>query len=865
MSDRDLNINIRTTADTSGATQAAASLDRIRESGESISQTSGVMDQIADSLSRVKTVAEETGAAMKDGMGAEYEQALENANSKLDQYADALTAAGSRMKAAFNDNPGLTGFIDEVTNAVLTSEEFRKKLEQVDDVFEVLNNKMSDLDLGAKWGDDLDENLQQIIDGYNKEMDAADKAAEKAEAAEARKQQMGERRKYVRRAATVERLEANNRRASATYEELQAELESYIAKLEEARKAGDNVAQADALKNIQDLGRRIKTAGDAGQLTSTQVKGLAGQITIAATRILGMSSALRGAIPFIRLFGTTVKTAMGPLGWAMLLIQGLTAGITALIDHFKTKSDELERQAEEKKKNMEKLIQEANELKAQLNHEAILQTENDLTSKIASNRKIETEALRESVREQQRLIDLQSKILDEQDRARLLDAETDFYDGKYGNPNSSEARRKLERVQEGIRMDANARHRAESEEAASFNVRSAEEELAKAREATEQLTSRVAAFENSGILSSKERTILDGQIGKKEQQIMENLLSVAKTARNATERSGGFTGLGRISSDDMRKWIKTLIENGGDTSRLDESWLQKGNAMFGQNFRSARQLMEEVLNAGNGRQQIAQLNELKNRRKRSDEALIDQGGDLSTDDSRKKAYKVHDEALTEARKKQVEAMDVQYAAEDNLEKATRALSDRRALNAAQERRDEAQQRNTEAKQKNAVKKEEEDRIQKLAEVQMREQQEQLKKKIREQEKKEKEQEQQYKESLKNPDLSRPGQKRGVKEALNKVSKELAPEIRKAMADGKISTEESKDLSRQFIEAVKAQGIAYRGNLETLTSYFQETLNIIQQQAVNAAEAQKTTESLKAQLESVKKQVITIQRQRKNSR
>lgn len=353
MSDRNLNINIRTTADTSGATQTAEALDKVRESGESMSQTSGVMDRIADSLSRVKTAAGETGDAMKDGMGAEYEKALENANSKLDQYADALTAAGSRMKAAFNDNPGLTGFIDEVSNAVLTSEEFRKKLEQVDDVFEVLNNKMSDLDLGAKWGDDLDENLQQIIDSYNKEMDAADKAAEKAEAAEARKQQAA--------AATVERLEANNRRASATYEELQAELESYIAKLEEARKAGDNVAQADALKNIQDLGRRIKTAGDAGQLTSTQVKGLAGQITIAATRILGMSSSLRGAIPFIHLFGTTIKTAMGPLGWAMLLIQGLTAGITALIDHFKAKSDELERQAEQATERMKKRARDAAE------------------------------------------------------------------------------------------------------------------------------------------------------------------------------------------------------------------------------------------------------------------------------------------------------------------------------------------------------------------------------------------------------------------------------------------------------------------------------------------------------------------------
>ena len=353
MSDRNLNINIRTTADTSGADQTTEAINKTREAAQEAGGSADAINQVTDALNNVKTAAEETGAAMKDGMGAEYEQALENANSKLDQYADALTAAGSRMKAAFNDNPGLTGFIDEVTNAVLTSEEFRKKLEQVDDVFEVLNNKMSDLDLGAKWGDDLDENLQQIIDGYNKEIDAADKAAEKAEAAEARKQQAA--------AATVERLEANNRRASASYEELQAELESYIAKLEEARKAGDNVAQADALKNIQDLGRRIKTAGDAGEITTTQVKGLAGQITIAATRILGMSSSLRGAIPFIRLFGTTIKTAMGPLGWAMLLIQGLTAGITALIDHFKAKSDELDKAAEKATERMKKRARDAAE------------------------------------------------------------------------------------------------------------------------------------------------------------------------------------------------------------------------------------------------------------------------------------------------------------------------------------------------------------------------------------------------------------------------------------------------------------------------------------------------------------------------
>lgn len=349
MSDKDININIRTTSDTSGATQTAEALDKVRETGESIPQTAQALDQVTESLNRIKTAAEDTGAAVEEGIGPEQEKALENARSKLDDYADALTAAGSRMKAAFNDNPGLTGFIDEVTNAVLTSEEFRKKLEQVDDVFEVLNDRTSNLDLGAKWGDDLDENLQKILDDYNKEMDAADKAADKAEAAEARKQKAA--------AATLERLEAGNRRATATYEELQAELETYIAKLEEARKAGDNVAQADALKNIQDLGRRIKTAGDAGELTTTQVKGLAGQVTLAATRILGMSSSLRGAIPFIRLFGTTIKTAMGPLGWAMLLIDGLTAGITALIDHFKTKSDELDKAAEKAKRKHDEINQ----------------------------------------------------------------------------------------------------------------------------------------------------------------------------------------------------------------------------------------------------------------------------------------------------------------------------------------------------------------------------------------------------------------------------------------------------------------------------------------------------------------------------
>lgn len=195
-----------------------------------------------------------------------YDKALENANEKLGEFADKMTDAGSRMRAAFRDNPGLEAFIDDATGALLTAEELKKKFEQIDDVAAVLNNKMSDSDLGAKWGENLDENLQKILDGYNKEMAAADKATEKAATAETRKQQAA--------AATVERLETNNRRAAASYEELEAELASYIAKLEEARKAGNNVAQADALRNIQELEKRLRSASAGSQKATRSIKNM---------------------------------------------------------------------------------------------------------------------------------------------------------------------------------------------------------------------------------------------------------------------------------------------------------------------------------------------------------------------------------------------------------------------------------------------------------------------------------------------------------------------------------------------------------------------------------------------------------------
>ena len=85
-----------------------------------------------------------------------------------------------------------------------------------------------------------------------------------------------------------------------------------------------------------------------------------------------------------------------------------------------------------------------------------------------------------------------------------------------------------------------------------------------------------------------------------------------------------------------------------------------------------------------------------------------------------------------------------------------------------------------------------------------------------------------------------------------------------MADGKLSEEEYQSLSKQFIEAVKTQGIAYNGNLKELTTYFRESLNYILNHAVDLSDSRYIIILSKTHLELLKKQVTTIQRQRRNS-
>jgi len=811
MSDRDLNINIRTTADTSGADQTTEAINKTREAARGSGGSADAINQVTDALNNVKTVAEETGAAMKDGMGAEYEQALENANSKLDQYADALTAAGSRMKAAFNDNPGLTGFIDEVTNAVLTSEEFRKKLEQVDDVFEVLNNKMSDLDLGAKWGDDLDENLQQIIDGYNKEMDAADKAAEKAEAAEARKQQAA--------AATVERLEANNRRASATYEELQAELESYIAKLEEARKAGDNVAQADALKNIQDLGRRIKTAGDAGEITTTQVKGLAGQITIAATRILGMSSALRGAIPFIRLFGTTIKTAMGPLGWAMLLIQGLTAGITALIDHFKTKSDELERQAEQATERMKKRARDAAE-SIKKSYEAIQDYNKadrtqeinkgfeDFIKGITAEYRLQTQEIERQIQLRREEAARQKGIDTQEAELARVKLDNDFEDGKIT---------KRQRDYGMMTIDQNLDDK----------IRRRDLEVAQ-KEFMDYGKQLDTAVQNRDRLQDKD---FDMKFIQEQMPSLQEVESLFQQQAKAQERID-------TSNRELKK-IQEEIDKSEKKSSVAGSGLAKVNQK--EELEELRKKEQRILSArdaaqSEGNAAMTRINELRDLFRQSDvnfEPSYQQGTDVTSrtgeyqkalEDQNTKAKELADK-LADAREEAGKLGDIMGAYERNIVDQERSIRTQDRLNSA----------NIDLFNKRADKKEAQEA--KKAQEKLEKEQDQELKKLQQEQKREADKAiKTFVEgfTINAGKSATPHQASLVNKAIDGTRKD----IERAAADGHIDPEEIQNLNKLFVGKLTELGVASRQVLQGLKQMFESNIGAINKEITEIKRTQR---------------------------
>lgn len=674
--------------------------------------------------------------------------------------------------------------------------------------------------------------------GENATADDQSKTAEKEAQAEER------RKKKAQEAADA--IEQARRREKAALEELVAELEQYQVVLQKATQEENHPDRLKALKNIQELERRIaaltkaqerqaqaaeKVAQSSNQLDRNSQK---------ATR--SVKNMGQGALQAAYFFDDLQYGIRGIMNNIPGLVMGFgggagLAGAVSIAVLAGAKLYEWMGKTEAKSKELAKAIEEQNEaikesqeIVASFNNEAALKMSNDLTVKIAGNRKAEAQALKESVREQQRLLDLQSKILDNQDQADLLKLETDYYSGAFGDPESFSARLFFEGKQEDIRLRARARHRQEQEESARINVSNAERDLASKTEATNRNSERLGGLQDQNILSYQEREKLNGEILNAEKQIFDNLLSIAKVSRNGAEQAGGWTTLGRISSNDMREWIKQLIENGGDTSALNNTFLQKVRIFDSKfdpslpEFRTASKFMEDVLAAGNGRVQLDRLNALRNQRTASDNALVDAGYDVSTDDALREAYKNRDKAVEQAQESLKKAIEDQTEAEKSLTTSTQQLEEVRKINASEEKIDEAQRERNEAveQQKRIVQAQKENENAIKDQIRERENEvRELKKEISRLKERTKNQRDKrdniienvnlagfsksLTDALSSPDRDVSGRARERKSNINEAYSAIIRYIKDAFKDNRVTENEMEVLSKKLMQELSSRG------------------------------------------------------------
>lgn len=676
--------------------------------------------------------------------------------------------------------------------------------------------------------------------GQNTNTNADDqaKALEKEAQAEERRQ------KKAQEAADA--IEQSRRREKAALNELVSELEKYQAALKKATQQENHPDRLKALKNIQELERRIsaltraqereaqaaeKVARSSNQLdrnsqqATRSVKNMGQGLLQVAYFMDDVQYGIKGIMNNIP--GLVIGFGGGAgLAGAMSLAVLAGAKLYEWMGNTEAKSKELAKALEQQNE----AIKESQEIVASFNNEAALKTSNDLTAKIAGNRKEEAQALKESVREQQRLLDLQSKILDNQDQADLLKLETDYYSGAFGDPESFSARLFFEGKQEDIRLRARARHRQEQEESARINVSNAERDLASKTEATNRNSERLGGLQDQNILSYQEREKLNGEILNAEKQIFDNLLSIAKVSRNGAEQAGGWTTLGRISSNDMREWIKQLIENGGDTSALNNTFLQKVRIFDSKfdpslpEFRTASKFMEDVLAAGNGRVQLDRLNVLRNQRTASDNALVDAGYDVSTDDALREAYKNRDKAVEQAQESLKKAIEDQTEAEKSLTTSTQQLEEVRKINASEEKIDEAQRERNEAveQQKRIVQAQKENENAIKDQIRERENEvRELKKEISRLKERTKNQRDKrdniienvnlagfsksLTDALSSPDRDVSGRARERKSNINEAYSAIIRYIKDAFKDNRVTENEMEVLSKKLMQELSSRG------------------------------------------------------------
>lgn len=306
---------------------------------DALHNTTTAADTAAQAVSNIKPPEVAAATDIIPDLSEPAQNAMAALDGLLERYRS--------MIETMQQKGAMTVLMDDAEGTTLSLADLKDAMQQVIDMQIQLAEGG-----GLSAGDDMDANIQEIVANYEKEEAAAEKAATKAEQ-EAEK--------------VIAAYQKQAQQSGKSLDELEAALEDYKRKMEEAAKAGDKIGQADAIKGIESTSRQIKALtveqNTNARASQTMVQNAGNVIRMFTT---GQISA-RGFAMSIRGIGKAIKTGLGPIGWAILLVEALCASFSALIDWVKgwgsAAEAEAKRAGEAFKKNVEEAQKAEEDLK----------------------------------------------------------------------------------------------------------------------------------------------------------------------------------------------------------------------------------------------------------------------------------------------------------------------------------------------------------------------------------------------------------------------------------------------------------------------------------------------------------------------
>ncbi|MBT9450625.1 hypothetical protein ICN84_11160 [Akkermansia glycaniphila] len=324
------------------------------------------IEEAAQAAAAMNDTLAATGSALDTGSaGTAYADLADSARQASDALNE-LMGKASELETALAE---LDGSMPDFAEGVAALESLQSSMEIVVEIQQKVAATAEEIDPNLPW-EEFGGKMQSVVEVYTEVEATIIRTTEAVVASEESQQAAAEKKAE----AVIAAYQKENAQVTQSLGELKAQLEEYKRKMEEAAAAGDKIGQAEAIKGIEEMTGKITALGKAQEQSAGRAFGMiSGFKNLFAMFATGQVSA-RGLIVSIKSIGTAIKTGLGPVGWGILLLEGLSAAVNVFWNHLTGKSkaaaDEAEaarKKAEEEAKKMKEIKMDA--VKAENAHE----------------------------------------------------------------------------------------------------------------------------------------------------------------------------------------------------------------------------------------------------------------------------------------------------------------------------------------------------------------------------------------------------------------------------------------------------------------------------------------------------------------